>query len=232
MQIYKALQPIQALSFDLDDTLYHNGPVIEQAELAMQHRLLQLVPQFGRLSAAFWWQQRKMLAATDPDIRHDVSRWRLLALEHGLAELGLPSCEASEVAELAFDAFYQQRSRLEVPTRHLQLLAALGEKYPLVTITNGNANPWQLGLAPYFRHHYRAGPDGRMKPFADMFHKACAQLAIAPAQLLHIGDNGKADVMGALHAGCQAAWLQHPGSQCRLLPQIRISTLDQLELLL
>ncbi len=45
MRIYKALLPFKAISFDLDDTLYNNGPVIEQAELAMQKKLLQLAPE-------------------------------------------------------------------------------------------------------------------------------------------------------------------------------------------
>ncbi|WP_337881606.1 HAD-IA family hydrolase [Rheinheimera sp.] len=232
MHCYKALQPFTSLSFDLDDTLYHNDVVIEQAELAMQQRLLQLLPQFGAIEPGFWWQQRKALAAEQPEVRHDVSRWRLLGLERGLHQLGLPQCEAGEIAELAFHAFYQQRSNFEVPQSSHQLLAAFAEKYPLVSITNGNADLHRLGIARYFQHNLRAGPDGRMKPFPDLFRKACQLLTIRPSQLLHIGDNAKADVSGALNAGCQAVWLQHPGQQTGILPQIRISTLDQLQLLL
>ena len=62
MHFYKALLPFKAISFDLDDTLYDNGPVIEQAEQAMQQRLLQLAPQLGPVDAEFWWLKRKELA--------------------------------------------------------------------------------------------------------------------------------------------------------------------------
>ena len=84
MRIYKALLPFKAISFDLDDTLYNNGPVIEQAELAMQQKLLQLAPKLGLIDPEFWWQKRKELAQRDPEVRHDVSRWRLLSVEQGL----------------------------------------------------------------------------------------------------------------------------------------------------
>lgn len=42
MQIFKALVPLQALSFDLDDTLYDNAPVIAAAEQAMLSALSEL----------------------------------------------------------------------------------------------------------------------------------------------------------------------------------------------
>lgn len=233
MHFYKALLPFKAISFDLDDTLYNNGPVIEQAELAMQQKLLQLAPQLGLISPEFWWQKRKELAQLNPEVRHDVSRWRLLSLEQGLMELGIGRCEAGEIAELAFSAFYTARSNLTVPDSSHQLLKALAERYPLVAITNGNADLQLLGIAQYFQLLYRAGPGGRMKPFPDMFHKACQQLAIQPNELLHIGDNSKADVRGALNAGCQAVWLKHEAHfQTAVLPHLQIDSLEQLQALL
>ena len=233
MRIYKALLPFKAISFDLDDTLYNNGPVIEQAELAMQKKLLQLAPKLGLIDSEFWWQKRKELAQRDPEVRHDVSRWRLLSVEQGLTELGMGRCEAGEIAELAFSAFYTARSHLTVPESSHQLLKALAECYPLVAITNGNADLKLLGISQYFQYAYHAGPSGKMKPYPDMFYKACQQLAIAPHQLLHIGDNSKADVRGALNAGCQAVWLKHEDHfQTAVLPHLQIDALEQLQALL
>ena len=57
-------------------------------------------------------------------------------------------------------------------------------------------------------------------------------LAIAPHELLHIGDNSRADVGGALNAGCQAVWLQPEQQQSLVLPQLQINDLQQLRLLL
>jgi ribonucleotide monophosphatase NagD (HAD superfamily) len=43
------------------------------------------------------------------------------------------------------------------------------------------------------------------KPAAAMFHTACAQLGLPPEQVVMVGDDVEADVLGALDAGLQAA---------------------------
>ncbi|MDZ7868281.1 MAG: HAD-IA family hydrolase [Rheinheimera sp.] len=207
MRLYKNLAAIHALSFDLDDTLYPNSKVIAVAELAMQQRLQQLKPELLHNDPQYWWQQRKLLAAQDAEVRHDVSRWRMLAVEQGLMAQGLSACEAGEIAELALGAFLQERTNISVSAEVKQLLATLAGRFPLVAITNGNADIQRMGIAPYFQFALRAGPDGRMKPFPDLFHRAAERLGVRTRQLLHIGDHVRSDVLGALNAGCQAAWL-------------------------
>ena len=131
MRLYKNLSAIHALSFDLDDTLYPNSNVIVAAELAMQQRLQQLKPALQHNDPQYWWQQRKLLAAQDSEIRHDVSRWRLLAVEQGLMAQGLSSCEAGEIAELALGAFLQERTNISVSAEVKQLLAQLARQFGL-----------------------------------------------------------------------------------------------------
>lgn len=238
MRLYKNLAPIAALSFDLDDTLYANSQVIASAELAMQQRLAQLKPDLRHNDPQYWWQQRKLLAAQNAEIRHDVSRWRLLAVEQGLVAQGLSTCEAGEVAELALGAFLQERTNIVVTNEVKQLLATLAGRFPLVAITNGNADIQRMGIAAYFQFALRAGPDGRMKPYPDLFQHAATRLGLQTRQILHIGDHVRSDVLGALNAGCQAAWLNPANSPQPLvakpplvLPQIEFSDLAQLSLL-
>lgn len=235
MRLYKNLFAIEALSFDLDDTLYANSQVIAAAELAMQQRLTQLKPDLPHNDPQYWWQQRKLLAAQNAEIRHDVSRWRLLAVEQGLVAQGLSTCEAGEVAELALGAFLQERTNISVSVEVKQLLATLASRFPLVAITNGNADIQRMGIAPYFQFALRAGPDGRMKPYPDLFHHAARRLGLEPGQILHIGDHVRSDVLGALNAGCQAAWLNpanSPQPQAAkpplVLPHVELSDLAQL----
>ena len=112
----------------------------------------------------------------------------------------------------------------------------LSKKYRLVAISNGNVDTNALGISHYFQHIYHAGwqPDGRLlkqKPYHDMFDLACNDLGIASAQLLHVGDCGRADIQGALLAGCQTAWLScyDVGKPLSLLPHIELTQLNQLE---
>lgn len=231
MRIYKALNPIQALSFDLDDTLYANGTVIAKAELAMQQRLAQFLPASFHNNSRYWFEQRQVLAKENAEVRHDVSRWRLLALERGLTAQGLSLCEAGEIAELAMSAFLQARTDIQLPPTVRPLLEQLATRFPLVAITNGNADINRMGIADLFQFALRAGPDGRMKPYPDLFLAAAQRLALQPKHILHIGDHVKSDVLGALNAGCQAAWLNlTPGSLGKLntLPQLEIHQLAEL----
>lgn len=232
MQVYKALQPFSVLSFDLDDTLYDNKPVIEAAEQAMLKALTDLTPASQTTDSQFWWQQRLKLASIEPEIRHDIGRWRLLGIEAGLIELGLLRPEARRVAEHGYAAFLDARTRITVSPEVTQLLSALAKQYRLIAITNGNACINKMGIGELFEFSLQAGPDGRMKPYADLFIAAAKRLNVTPAQILHIGDSYRADVMGALNAGCQAAWLDHYQSAIAVLPHIRLTDVQQLSVLL
>src|SRR5690606_10642615 len=112
MQVYKALQPFKVLSFDLDDTLYDNKPVIAAAEQAMLEALAELTPVSQAADNHFWWQQRVKLAHVEPEIRHDIGRWRLLGIESGLIELGINRADARVMAEKGYAAFLHERTRI------------------------------------------------------------------------------------------------------------------------
>ncbi|WNO59721.1 HAD-IA family hydrolase [Rheinheimera sp. MMS21-TC3] len=229
MQIYKQLQPIQTLSFDLDDTLYNNKPVIAAAEHAMLQALGQQLPSKIKTDNAFWLQQRQLLAIANPEIRHDLGRWRLLSLEAGLLRLKFNQTDAKNIADIAYSAFLQQRTNISVDIKIKQLLAELAKYYKLIAITNGNACIDKMDIGHWFEFSLQAGPDGRMKPYSDLFLNAAKQLKLAPAQILHIGDSHRADVIGALNAGCQTAWLDHHNSSISILPHIRLTDVHMLK---
>lgn len=231
MQIFKALQPISVLSFDLDDTLYDNKPVIAAAEAAMLKSLAQHAPVTRGYNSDFWWQQRLLLAKATPEIRHDLGRWRLLGIEAGLVSLGLNQCEAGEIAEVAYSVFWQERTNVKIKPEVKALLTALASRYQLIAITNGNACIKKMGLGNVFEFSLQAGPDGRMKPYPDLFLTAAQRLKINPNAILHIGDSHRADIMGALNAGCQAAWLDHYQQQVNILPHLWLTHLRDLIML-
>lgn len=233
MNIYKALQPVSVLSFDLDNTLYDNNPVLAAAEQAMLDKLHQLAPiQTSATNSHHWWLFRKQLAVQDPEIRHDVGLWRLRGLEQGLLQSGITPNEVQEIAAQAFQAFCHTRCQINIAPQVTRLLQQLAEHFTLIAITNGNAMLEPMGIADLFALYLRAGPDGRMKPYPDLFLNAAAQLKIEPQQILHIGDSHRADVIGALNAGCQAVWLDHHHATVNVLPHIRLQNLEQLHSLL
>lgn len=231
MQLYKALSPIQVVSFDLDDTLYDNKPVLVAAEQAMLTSLQQQLDPALHQPRDYWSKVRWQLGQQQPAIRHDIGRWRLLGAEAGLLQLGLAKQEAVNIAGQAYQAFWQARTDITIAPEVYDLLQQLAERYQLIAISNGNACLQRMGLGPLFEFGLQAGPDGRMKPFPDLYLAAANKLNVTPQQIVHVGDSHRADVMGALSAGCQAAWLDHHQSSVSVLPHVRLTQLQQLKLL-
>mgnify|MGYP000488702554 CR=1 FL=1 len=243
MKFYRRLTEIKAISFDLDDTLYSNKPVmwaIEKKMIAYFANLAVIKKNISDhhkvLDHHFWYHFRHQAISKQPDLVNDVVLVRLVTYRLGFISLGLAESIAELQAQAALDYFIQLRSDFVVPEQSKKLLENLSKKYPLIAISNGNVDTKALGISHHFQHIYHAGwqTDGtllKQKPVSDMFDLACQKLAIKPSQLLHVGDCGRADIQGALLAGCQAAWisLYDVGKPISLLPHIEITTINQLE---
>lgn len=238
MHFYRPLRPLAALTFDLDDTLYDNRPAIRQTEQQSMAFLQNYHPRLSRFQSTDLHRLRQELCEQEPEIYHDVTQWRWRAIHLALSREGLSDVEATIGADAAMQNFALWRSRIEVPAATHATLRALGERYPLVAITNGNADPALCGLGGYFQFVLRAGPDGRAKPYQDMYQLASERLGVAARQILHVGDDLTTDIAGALHAGFQACWINEyqrdlmQSADSRLLPHIEISRLASLAALL
>ena len=224
--------PIHVLSFDLDDTLYFNEEVIQKAEHHQFDTICRLVPDAEEHGIKFWLKLKRQIAKQQPDLIHDVTAWRQQVIRTGLSQFGLAGSYLSDCAAEVYDEFYLARSDFEVPQQTFDVLSQLSKKFPLIAVTNGNADIGRLRLAPYFVGYYRAGENNtRSKPFPDLLQLASAQLDIPEQNILHIGDNLDTDIKAALNAGCQSLWFNallsksYPG---QILADGEYSNLDDL----
>lgn len=233
MKFYRHLAPIKALSFDLDDTLYDNKPIIAGAEQALINWLIERNLQFARLSKQGWRELRQQ-AENIVGRQRGVSVIRHTQLMLAGKLLGLPAQEATKHAEQGLAFFLTKRSDFQVPSASIAVLAALKAKYRLIAITNGNVDCQRLGLDRFFEHTLLAGEDGPPKPAPDLFWQACHRLKLAPRSVLHVGDQLDTDISGAKLAGLQACWLNSAGLLIRnlssgaILPDLEINQLDEL----
>ncbi|WON77113.1 5-amino-6-(5-phospho-D-ribitylamino)uracil phosphatase YigB [Serratia sp. UGAL515B_01] len=238
MHFYRPLRPLAAMTFDLDDTLYDNRPVIKQTEQQSVAFLQNYHPGLSHFQSTDFHRLRQELREQEPEIYHDVTQWRWRAIHLALSRQGLRDAEASAGADAAMQNFALWRSRINIPQSTHQTLQALRQRYPLVAITNGNVDPAQCGLGEYFQFVLRSGPDGRAKPYRDMYQLAAERLGVAPENILHVGDDLTTDVAGALRSGLQACWINDrqrslmQADDSRLLPHIEISQLASLTALL
>lgn len=238
MRFYRPLGQIAALTFDLDDTLYDNRQVIRRTEKESLAFVRSYHPALSEIENSDFQQLRNALRQAEPEIYHDVTEWRRRAVEQAMLNAGLSASEADVGANAAMANFAKWRSAIDVPQETHDALAKLAEKWPLVAITNGNAQPELFGLNDYFKFVLRAGPDGRSKPFSDMYHLAAERLDVPLSQILHVGDDLTTDVAGAVRCGMLACWINLLDGDLmqirdsRLLPHIEISRLASLTTLI
>jgi putative hydrolase of the HAD superfamily len=238
MKFYRPLNRIEAITFDLDDTLYDNYPVIRRTDVETLKFIQDFHPALANIAGDFIRQMRAELLVQNAEIYHDVTEWRRQAVHLAMIRSGLNDSEATEGSYAAMENFAHWRSQITVPQENHDALAALAKRWPLVAVTNGNADPDVCGLSQYFQFTLRAGPDGRAKPYIDMYETAAQRLGLPLEQILHVGDDLTTDVAGAVSCGMQACWINlREGNlmqvkDARLLPHIEISQLASLTALL
>jgi putative hydrolase of the HAD superfamily len=199
------LRRIAAISLDLDDTLWPIRPTIERAERVLHDWLQRKAPKTADLLATpgVPRELREATVKKHADLAHDMSVLRREAIRAALERAG----EDLALAEPAFEVFFEQRQRVELYDDALPALRWLSERYPLVAISNGNADIHHAGVGRWFRAGFNAHTFGSGKPHAPIFHAAAASVGARPEEVLHVGDDARLDVAGALGAGMQAAWL-------------------------
>ena len=199
------ISKIRAISLDLDDTLWPVWPVIERAELALHQWLGRHAPMAAALfsSPVALREIRDQIAASRPDLRSDLSAVRRESIRLALYRAG----EDPLMAEEAFEVFFSERQRVQLFEDALESLEFLSARFPLVALSNGNADIERVGLAKYFRAAVSAREFGVGKPDARIFHAAAGALETPPEFVLHVGDDITLDVLGAMNADMQAAWL-------------------------
>ena len=240
MRFYRRLTPFKAISFDLDDTLYSNFPVMMTTDTKMVAYFAEHLPTISNIEYdyRFWFVFREQALSLDPELTHDVGQLRLQSYYLGIQSLGFSSIVAMKMAEQALNYFVEQRSNFTVPQQVHHLLAQLKQHWPIIAVSNGNVDTKAIGINHYFDAIYHAGFNNglnlKQKPDTDMFNRACQQFHLQPEQLLHVGDCGANDVVGAIRFGCQTAWVStyDVGKPLTLLPTMELTDVVELHRLI
>ena len=198
----------QALTLDLDDTLWPIAPTIRAAEAAADAWFAEHAPIVldawnpgGRLLL------RNRVVAAFPEQRHDLGFLRREMFRQMLVDCGLDGRRAAEV----YEVFIAERQRVSLYPGALEALERLAARYPLAAISNGNADLARVGLDRHFRFGLSASDHGAAKPDPGIFHAACTRLGVDASRVLHVGDDAHSDVIGARRAGLRAAWINAHG---------------------
>ncbi|WP_018691292.1 HAD-IA family hydrolase [Algicola sagamiensis] len=234
MRLYKRfdLCRLQVISFDLDDTLYDNVPVILNAESAQLAFLQRKVPRLQNDDRDSWIAQRFDFAKENQMLCQDVSQLRLIATTEKLKKLGIPVEEAQALSKASFDVFLAARNQIDIPTAHLDTLNQLKAHYRLIAVTNGNADIKAIGLGEFFESSLSPTlNEVNMKPAPDLLHLAAESCGVPADAILHVGDSLYSDVGAANASGAIGCWLNPQRSRLSnqaALPHLEITKLSEL----
>lgn len=203
------MKHLRALTFDLDDTLWDNRPVLMAAEQSLYDWLGRHYPRIHQhYSLEDMWSLRQELLKRNPELRHDVTALRKDSLQVMAQTCGYDD----RLVQPAFDVFLEARHRVTPYSDvepALRRLRAAG--YCLGTLTNGNADVQRLRLGHLFDFSLTAASVGKAKPHPRMFEEACRCAQVTATELAHIGDEAGTDLAGAQNAGVTVIWMNRQG---------------------
>jgi 2-haloalkanoic acid dehalogenase type II len=228
MQQTLNLTDVRAVTLDLDDTLWPIWPTITRAEAVLARWLAEHAPQTATLYASV----ETRLALRDEAVQalagqaHDMSALRRESIRLALLRAG----EDPGLAGPAFEIFFTERHRVELYADVLESLAFLSARFPLVALSNGNADLQRVGLSRFFTGALSASTFGVAKPDGRIFLAAAEAAGVAPEQVLHVGDDAALDVLGAHAVGMQTAWVNRGEDAWTHAVQPHVSVADLREL--
>ena len=200
---------IRAVTLDLDDTLWPVWPTIRRAEEVL---LLWLKEHAAQTAQVFSSPEalraiRVQVEQERPDLRHDLSGLRKASIAQALRQSG----DDENLAIPAFEIFFAERQRVQLFDDALHALEFLAARWPVVAVTNGNADVRQMGLGHFFQDSFNVQRTGFAKPDVRIFDCAAQALQVPLSAILHVGDDAKLDVVAARDAGMHAVWLNRAG---------------------
>lgn len=210
---------IRAITFDYWDTLYEGGALPERVALRRtavgallgaygrdlpDEQLRALYEASGR-EAERWWSEEHRGYTTQERLRWILERAAVTPREN---------CRHVAAAVDAVD-----NALLMLPPAMLpgawQMLRTLSRRVPLAVISDtgfasGRAQDRLLekdGARKFFTATIYSMDIGHAKPRPEIFAAAVETLGVEPHEIIHVGDNERTDVRGALAAGFRAVRL-------------------------
>jgi putative hydrolase of the HAD superfamily len=212
---------ITTIVFDLDDTLRYNDPHAHNFFCDFAQTLGGIADREKRRAAQLWehryWASSEdLLGDIDSFTEGTEAFWLNYSRRH-LQALGFTQADAERLASLAHAHMrdnYKPVSRVHAETiRSLEELRANG--YLLGVITNRSKPIYNemhaIGLDLHFDFYLTGSQLGAYKPRKEIFENMTAFTGHSKDELLYIGDNYYADVLGARNAGIETALLNWNG---------------------
>jgi len=202
---------IKAILFDLDGTLRHSVPEASDVSSEYTATLGLHINEEDRLRAVRW---EYLYWASSPDLRDDLiahspdtenfwveySRRRLIAVGAS------PQWAAEHAVQVSAHMGEMYKPDSIVPEDVRRVLPMLKEAGYYMAVLSNRDKPFQdvmesHDLAPFFEFSLAAGEVGIYKPEPGVFEHALKRASLNASEVVYVGDNYFADIIGARRAG-------------------------------
>jgi 2-haloacid dehalogenase len=208
----RRMKKYRGFLFDADNTLFdYDRAEAEALDETVAEAIAGVPPEKARsayrLINAGYWKRFEQAEVSREELK--VGRFSDL-----LAALGVGG-DARAMA----DGYLVRLSRKAYFLPHArEVVESLARTAGLCLVTNGFASVQRgrmeaSGIEGCFTAILISEDLGFAKPDPRFFHRACAELRLAPAEVLCVGDSPASDIGGALSAGVDACWYAPDGSQ-------------------
>lgn len=210
---------VQAVLFDIDDTLVDTRGAFADAVGAVRRAFLPHVPQEREPELLAIWRDDvggHYAAYTRGELGFDEQR-RRRADELHAAFGGPPVDEAAYPGwlEVFWGQFSASWRAFDDVAPALKLLADGGIKVGCVTNARSGLQEEKLAAAGLADVPVLVGVErfGFGKPRPEVFLEGCRLLGTDPAHTVYVGDEPQVDARGAAEAGLVGVWLDRPGTR-------------------
>ncbi|MBG7610009.1 MAG: HAD family hydrolase [Anaerolineae bacterium] len=224
---------IRAVIFDLDGTLRINRPAINKTFYQFAKELGLTSSRVQQHNSAQWahfyWAQSDTLASDLEALGHDDERFWSNYIKRNLVALGCTEENAAKIAPKMRDKMKNQVFSSVVPDDVLQTLQSLKNAGYTIGLVSNRRHPIadelkELGLSPLLDFAYVAGEVALWKPNPKIFDRAIAESGVAREQIIYVGDNYYADIVGAKRAGMVPILIDpdqvFPDAECTIIQSI------------
>ena len=196
---------ITTISFDMDGTLVDFDAAMRGALAWVLGEIRRVVPETPDwLTVPALIALREDVRAEHPEERHSAVRH--MAFARALDLVGHP--DPHLVDHLAEGYLERRSAATYLYPDTVAALEALGRRYTLGVITNGNSDPGATAWATTCPSSSFPRSTARRQAGPAALALALREAGCSPHECLHVGDLPAADVAGARAAGLRSAWLR------------------------
>ncbi|HSL94236.1 MAG TPA: HAD-IA family hydrolase [Bacillota bacterium] len=226
--------PLEAIFFDLDDTLWDFKGSSEISLDTVFSRYLsergvdreEWLCCYEAANHALWTAYQ---AGT-----HTAAEVKELRFGRSFSSVGV--CMSAQAIREVSTYYLSEIVRNTVLYPGVQVaLSVLSRRFKLGIISNGMAVSRERldshGIGQYFGHIITAANAGAPKPSAEIFTYALAAAGVSPCRAAYVGDDYNSDVLGSKRAGMVSVWYNPSGKTRRseIAPDYEIKSFRDLE---